>query len=189
MFCSYFKNKARHYLVLRFVLLLGLFAFTPLLFLNAQSMNANDVRRLYTAAIESAAKTEQLHQTLTALKPTEPLVLAYLGAVEALLAKHAWNPYNKVAWLNKAAKNFSSALKKSPNHAEIRYLRFSTEHYLPPFLGHNHLQEDLENICKHLDSAENVALGKDVSKAIAKFLLASNRCNGTQKAILKPYLD
>ncbi len=170
------------YLVLSFV-----FFYSTISEAAAQSMTPSAIRKLYSAAIESASKTDDLHEQLVQFKPANAFVLAYLGATEGLKAKHVWNPYTKVAWVNKAAKNLAAAIKADPIDVEIRYLRFSMEHNLPPFLGHNHLAEDLTSICKQISLAPNTELEPDLLRLIAKFAAESGRCSSQQLSILKPY--
>lgn len=135
----------------------------------------DELRRDYVAAVDEPERAEQHYQTLQSHRSSlTPLLLAFYAGFEALVAKHKWNPYDKLKLLNAATEKFEQAVEQASGHAEIRFLRFSVEHYLPDFLKkNNHLEEDRRVIFQQFDATlENT----ESRKAIARFMLESGRC-------------
>lgn len=66
---------------------------------------------------------------------TPDLDRAYQGALEVVEAKHALWPPAKLDHLKKAAPLLDSAVARSPDHPEIRYLRLMSCYYLPRIFG------------------------------------------------------
>ena len=148
------------------------------------------VRLAYSQAIESSTKTEEFAKILssqieesTNTKISENAILtAYRGALEALRAKHAWMPFNKLAYLDNSKKFFISAIEAAPNDIEIRFLRFSIQSNLPIFLMQSpNIQEDKEMIIKNLE--QNI-LDTRFVEVIALFVLKSGQCNGKETEFL-----
>jgi hypothetical protein len=148
----------------------------------AETKNIQQIRYKFTLAIESSEKTEELLKYLDKLKSNEPLVIAYKGGTEALMAKHSWNPYQKFAYLKKSGQTLQSAIEDAPKNAEIRFLRFSIQHFIPSFLGMSgELEEDKKVIIANI----NTTTSGEVKKAIIKFMIESGRCNAAELNLLK----
>lgn len=148
------------------------------------------VRLAYSKAIESSTKTEEFAKILlaeTTQSSTEniaenAIITAYKGALEALRAKHAWMPFNKLAYLDNAKKFFITAIEAAPNDIEIRFLRFSIQSNLPIFLMQSpNIQEDKEIIIKNLEQNN---LDTRFVEVIASFVLKSGQCNGKETEFL-----
>jgi hypothetical protein len=52
----------------------------------------NELRTQYGKAIENSKAADELLELLNQSSSSDPLINAYRGATEALIAKHAWNP-------------------------------------------------------------------------------------------------
>ncbi|WMJ71793.1 hypothetical protein RCC89_01205 [Cytophagaceae bacterium ABcell3] len=156
--------------------------------LGAQGTNLEVVRSNFYKAIEDEQVTKDLLASLDNVTEKEPALLAYKGAAEALMAKHVFNPYSKLKYLSRSKKTLETAVDISPQDAEIRFLRFSIEHFLPSFLGYsNNLEEDkkaiLENLGKHY------ARDRDLVKNVAEFMIQSERCTEEEVMAFKEYLN
>ena len=69
-------------------------------------------------------------------------MLAYKGAAEAIRARDA-SMFNKLTYVQQAARTFDQAVALDGKNPEIRFLRFSVESNLPAFLGlSKHVDED-----------------------------------------------
>ncbi|TAF43687.1 MAG: hypothetical protein EAZ51_06805 [Sphingobacteriales bacterium] len=147
------------------------------------------IRLDYIAAVNSSKKTNILYNELKAIAQPDALILAYLGSAEALRAKHAFNPINKLAYLKQGSITLAKAVETDPNNIEVRFLRFSLEHYVPSFLGYNkNLEADKAKIIQllqHKNKAETTASNHQITKNIIRFLLETKRCNLTETALLK----
>lgn len=144
------------------------------------------VRIAYSNAIESSTKTEEFAKILLAITTENvaenAILTAYKGALEALRAKHAWMPFNKLAYLDNSKKFFVAAIENAPNDIEIRFLRFSIQSNLPIFLMQSpNVQEDKEVIIKNL---EQNTLDIRFVEVIAAFVLKSGQCNDKESVFL-----
>jgi len=95
-----------------------------------------DLRNKFDKAIYSKSIAENLKETLqqkTNLTPTE---LGYLGATKMLLAKHYYNPFNKLQIFNEGKTDLENAIKKDKNNAELVFLRYSCAKNAPHFLNY-----------------------------------------------------
>lgn len=157
---------------------------------RAQEVRTLDnIRESYVAGVENETKLESLHEYLDRLKKKAPIHTAYLGACEGLLAKHHWNPYKKVAFLKQAGKTLQSAVEEAPQNIEIRFLRFSMQHYIPEFLGQSkELEKDRSAIVKYFNTPENKTLGEKTRQTIARFMIESKRCSAEEERLFKSTL-
>lgn len=146
------------------------------------------IRVEYYQSIDSESKTEKLLKDLKSVKNKSALLLAYQGASEALMAKHVWNPFKKMEWLNQSAETMRMAVSQHPNHPEIRFLRFSYEHYLPSFLNKSpHLEEDKHIIINSLKNKSSL-VDMELKKKMASFLIETKRCLPDEILFLETFL-
>jgi hypothetical protein len=135
------------------------------------------LRKQLLEALEKKNLTDSLYKVFSAAPNKSPLNTCYLGVIQALKAKHAWNPYFKVKYLNDADKTLQTAVNREPDNIEIRFMRFSIEHNVPGFLGYTkHLVADREEMIKQLDRKHYTTADHEVVVTIIKFLLESKRC-------------
>ena len=100
------------------------------------------LRRHYELAAADKTAGEKFYQLLADYKDHDALVLAYKAAAEAIRARDA-SMFNKLTYVQNAAKTFEQAVGLDPQNPEIRFLRFSVESNLPAFLGlSKHVDED-----------------------------------------------
>ncbi|UEG53868.1 hypothetical protein LLH06_02625 [Mucilaginibacter daejeonensis] len=147
------------------------------------------IRRQLLQALEKKTLTDSLYTVLTAEADKSPLTVAYIGAVQALKAKHAWNPYYKVKYLNDAEKTFKTAVSREPDNIEIRFMRFSIEHNVPGFLGYNkNLTADRDAMITQLNKKHYTSADPELVHTIIKFLIDSDRCTPAQVQKLRSQL-
>lgn len=149
------------------------------------------IRKDYIEAIKDADAADKLYKELKAIKNPSPLILAYLGSADAVRAKHSWNPVNKMAFLKQGCKTIDKAVELSPNQLEIRFLRFSLEHFLPPFLGYSkHLEIDKKKILELVQKSNVQALQVDenILKNMVNFMIDSKRCTDNEVSVLRKVL-
>ena len=100
------------------------------------------LRRHYEQAATGKPAGEEFYNLLRDYAGQDALVLAYKGASEAIKARDA-SMLTKLTYVQQAARTFDQAVGLDPRNAEIRFLRFSIESNLPPFLGlSKHVDED-----------------------------------------------
>ncbi len=121
-----------------------------ILFLLPLSLRAYDVsqaRRDFFLALKDKNQAELFCENLRAVKSQNALMLAYYGASQAIMAKHAWNPYSKLQYVRRGIKDLEKAVGMSAENLEVRFLRFSIEYYTPSFLNlSKHQDEDAKKI-------------------------------------------
>ncbi len=166
------------YMMLTFVMLI----------FSIASGSANDlpqIRKDYYAAINNEKAAEKLYLNLKSRNSSEPIILAYLGSAQAIRARHAFNPYNKVTYLKIGLKTLETAVKSSTQNLEIRFLRFSLEHYIPSFLGFSkHLETDRAKIIELVKQKKFGAMDKPLLLNLLSFMKETKRCSKQEIATL-----
>jgi len=77
----------------------------------------------------------------------EPVLLAYYGVLNALKAKHVFNPFSKISYLRSALRKLDEAAIDGASNLEVRFLRFSVLHNMPSFMGYRDtLREDTDAV-------------------------------------------
>ena len=162
-----------------------------LLFLP-QALFAYDIRKIrleYNAAVNDEKKADEFYSKLEKMRPLDPLLLAYFGSAEAVKAKHALNPYSKLAYLKSGSKTLNLSVSKSPDNLEIRFLRFTLEHYVPKFLGYSkHLPEDKKKIIDLIAKRQFGEVDSSLLKNIISFMKESRRCTKAELEVLNKAL-
>ncbi len=147
----------------------------------------DEIRKNYIKAVENQSITEEMLEELSAGEPQSALFLAYRGAFEGLMAKHVFNPYKKLSYLGKSNKTLEKAVSLKPKSVEIRFLRFSMQHYLPEFLGQSkELTVDRLAILQNINS--DAELPADAKTVVCRFLIDSKRCTAAEAESLKELL-
>lgn len=152
------------------------------------SNEISDIKKALIKAVESSKTTDSLYAKLQLKKGDNPMITAFIGLTEALMAKHAWNPYSKIKYVAMANNTMKEAVDASSQNMEIRFMRFSIQHYTPAFLGYSkNLEEDRKAIVNHF---RNKTLGNDPAliKSIAKFIIDSKRCTPAEVSVLKRFV-
>lgn len=100
------------------------------------------LRRHYEQAAASKEASDKFYDLLHKYNEPNALVLGYKAASEAIKARDA-SMLNKLTYIQQASRTFEQAMALDPSNAEVRFLRFSVESNLPPFLGlSKHVEED-----------------------------------------------
>jgi hypothetical protein len=126
-----------------------------------------DLRNQFDKAIYSKSIAENLKQTLQQKNSLTPTELGYLGATKMLLAKHYYNPFNKLEIFNQGKVDLENALKKDKNNAEIIFLRYSCAKNAPHFLNY---YQNLESDRIFLENAVTSITDNDLKNRIKVFL-------------------
>ena len=129
------------------------------------------LRRHYELAAADKVAGEKFYQLLADYKDRDALVLAYKGASEAIRARDA-SMFNKLTYVQDAAKTFEQAVSIDPQNPEIRFLRFSVESNLPAFLGlSKHVDEDKEMLLNAALSHPKSGLDAEAFRTVRDFLV------------------
>lgn len=159
---------------------------------NAGPILLDDFKNIKVAvhrAIESSAVTDSLYLALKSERAENPLIVAYMGTLEALKAKHSWNPYNKLRYVSLSQKTMKKAVDRDPNNLEIRFMRFTIQHYTPAFLGFSKdLEEDRKAIVRQFRNKKFGLADQALIKNMATFMIQSDRCLKEELIVLKKYM-
>jgi len=140
-------------------------------------------------AVESSKLTDSLYSKLIKSPNKTGLTTAYIGTLEALKAKHSWNPYNKIKYVKVSFKTMQTAVNMDKENLEIRFMRFSIQHYTPGFLGFSKdLDTDRKEIIKHYQNRNFGIADASLIKNVAKFMVESKRCTAEEVKVLKRYI-
>ena len=140
-------------------------------------------------AVENAKLTDSLFTKLNKVPNKTALVMGYLGTLEALKAKHSWNPYNKIKYVSQSLKTMQKAIDLDKENMEIRFMRFSIEFYTPSFLGlSKDLAQDKKEIIKHYQNGNFGLADAELVKNVAKFMIDSKKCSSAEVKILTKHL-
>ena len=92
------------------------------------------LRRHYEQAAADKAAGATFYGLLADYRAQDALVLGYKAAAQAIRARDA-SMFNKLAYVQEAARTFEQAVALAPANAEVRFLRFSVESNLPALPG------------------------------------------------------
>jgi hypothetical protein len=156
---------------------------------NTKAINMNDIQQLrkeFNLAIEDGKKANNLFDQLVKLKPANnTLQFAYLGATEALLAKHSYNPFSKLSYVNSALIKLNKAVELNNGNIEIRYMRFSVEANMPAYLGYSkHVDEDKKVLIQGLSTTPITVENCAMYLVFINGIINSNHCNKEEKILL-----
>jgi hypothetical protein len=173
---------------LRIIFLL-LFAASHITYAQLSTQEIAILKTNMVKAVEDSKLTDSLFARLNKLPDKTALILGYTGTLEALKAKHSWNPYNKIKYVNQSLKTLQKAIDMDKENLEIRFMRFSIEFYTPSFLGFSKdLAQDKKEIVKHYQN-ENFGLAdRELIKNVAKFMIESKKCSSAEVKILTKHL-
>jgi hypothetical protein len=145
---------------------------TSFLFQPDYTYKVPDLRQLYAKGAKDKATCEKLARHLNNYKGQDPVVLGFEAGVQGLLAKFAWSPYAKIKYLRTADELFEKVIKKHPRVAEVRFLRYSLEFFIPRYLNMSeHLDEDKKIFLESMFRYPNSDLDADIYQAMRNFLL------------------
>ncbi len=149
-------------------------------------VDVNFLRAEYYKCVSDADRTRILQDKLIALKSNRPLVIGFIGALEALKAKHAWNPYKKMDHLSKAVATLDKAIKADPGNIEIRFLRYTVEYFVPAFLGYSkHVNEDKQVIIANIQQRKFTSQDVFLVENIIKFFEERKECNPSELVLMR----
>lgn len=143
----------------------------PIFFVTSSPYHPANLRRHYELAAADKSAGEKFYKLLADYKDRDGLVLAYKGASEAIRARDA-SMFNKLTYVQDAAKTFEQAVSIDPRNPEIRFLRFSVESNLPAFLGlSKHVEEDKEMLLTAALAHPNSGFDAEAFRTVRDFLV------------------
>ncbi len=163
--------------------------------LNPDTSSINYLRNGFYAAVEDEEKIDLLEQHIISRYSEDyasynPLILAYYGGIQALKAKHAFNPVSKLSHLISGLNRLEEAVAKSPDNLEIRFMRFSILDHIPGFLGYTEERDaDKDKICGLLIYKDYSSTGYEIQRGMAEYMLESGRLNEDQVKLIQELIS
>ena len=138
------------------------------------------LRRHYEQAAADKVAGEKFYKLLADYQDRDALVLGYKAASEAIRARDA-SMFNKMTYVQDAARTFEQAVSLAPQNPEIRFLRFSVESNLPAFLGlSKHVEEDKEMLLKAAFGHPKSGLDAEAFRTVRSFLVVRGHVSDEQ---------
>jgi hypothetical protein len=155
--------------------------------IEAQSLSPNQVRLHYMQALKRRSALDSLHRVLSSIKSPTPFEESYLGICTGMQAQYAdgiWAKYRMAAlsksYLNRAVE------RDGGKDAELRFLRYTYEYYLPSYLlMSSHMTSDLNYVFAHINFLSDLP---EVKKTVLEFILSTHRCTPEQTRIAETIL-
>jgi hypothetical protein len=127
-----------------------------------------DFRNQYEKAINNKALAEKMVAALELKTNITPIERGYKGALKMILAKHYYNPLNKLNSFNAGKTELEKAIELLPNSPELIYLRYSCSVNSPSFLNYKkNVQADKAFLVKAIVTLKD----EDLKKRISEFLV------------------
>ncbi|GAB3204475.1 hypothetical protein ABID22_002565 [Pontibacter aydingkolensis] len=153
---------------------------------NTRNYTLKELRNEYLQASKDEEAARRFHKKMAAFNEKQPVKLAYKASSEAVMAKYGWNPYNKLKHVKTAAAIFEEAVAMDRSHPEIRFLRFTVEHYIPRYLNlSEHIKEDKKLIIEGLKKHPKSGLSTEMAQTIKDFMLSKDHCTEAEKQEIK----
>ena len=154
---------------------------------SAQSMSRNQLRAYYLRSLNSRSSLDTFNALLKAIQSRTPLEESYYGICQGMQAQYAEGMWSKLRLVNSSRGCLNKAVEQDSRDPELRFMRFTLEHYLPSFLGmSSHLNSDLTYI---LDHSEFVDDNADLKVKVLEFIVKTKRCSIAQVQVIKNKLS
>ena len=149
----------------------------------------DEIRRELVFEEFNKEQTISFYKRMSVLEEQDPVVLAYKGVSEALMAKVKWDPFSKLAHLADARDMIDDAIKMDHDNLEVRFLRFSLEYHVPQiFRISRNMEEDKGVILSNLRGLDGYYFEDDMVQFILNFLDESQLCTTDEVAFIQANL-
>lgn len=153
---------------------------------DSNSYKLTELRHKYLEASKDSEAGKAFNKLMSAYKGKDPVVVAYRAASEATMAKYVWNPYSKMKHLKTSAELFEKAVSMNSSDPEIRFLRFTVEHYVPRYLKMSeNIQSDKKIIIRSLETYPQSGISEEWARTMRDFMLTKDHCTEEEKKVLR----
>lgn len=137
--------------------------------------NALDqLRSEYLTALRDYLNAPKVYESFLKVEKPNGKILAYQGALEAIMTKTTWNLFKKMSYLNKSEASFNKAIEMAPYDIEIRYMRLAVQFEIPSYLGFSDdMEDDKEFILNNMNNLSAETIPPTLKKQIIDFM---HRC-------------
>jgi hypothetical protein len=155
------------------ILLLSLFfLLTGLLFQSESTYKVADLRHFLEKSAQDRASCERFVAHLESYRGKDPVVLGFGAAAQGIMAKHTWSPYAKLKYLRLSAEQFEKVMAAHPQVAEVRFLRYTVQFFIPRYLNlSDNLEEDKKVFLASMLAYPKSNLDAEAIQIMRRFLL------------------
>lgn len=153
--------------------------------LSAQNNRAElfSLRDDYVRALKNEDLVEEVYERFLEVEEPSAKILAYRGALEAIMTKTTWNFFKKLDYLKKSEKSFAEAVEKAPESIEVRFMRMAVQYEIPAYLGFSEdIPSDRDFIVKNIHRFNPVGLDDFTLNRIIEFMKKCNKFTDGQIA-------
>lgn len=146
----------------------------------------DELRLKYLKSSKEEGTAKAFYKQMNAYDGQDALIKGYQAASEAVMTKYVWNPYSKLKHLKTAAAMFEEAVKLNEKQPEVRFLRFTVEHYVPRYLNLSaHVEEDKKIVIASLLAYPESGLSEGLARIMRDFMLSKDHCTEAEKVLLR----
>jgi hypothetical protein len=114
------------------------------------------LRTEYLTALSDYLNAPKVYESFLKVENPNGKILAYQGALEAIMTKTTWNLFKKISYLRTSEESFQKAIKSAPNDIEIRFMRLAVQFEIPEYLGFSEdMQLDKQFILENMKSLQS----------------------------------
>lgn len=148
-----------------------------------QPSEIKSLRDDYVLALKDVDLVEEVYERFLKVEEPSAKILAYRGALEAIMTKTTWNFFKKLDYLKKSEKSFAEAVKKDPESVEVRFMRMAVQYEIPSYLGFsNDIPKDRDFIVANIHRFDPQGLDDFTLNRIIAFMKKCNRFTESQIA-------
>ena len=159
-----------------------LIAFISVLSLSTSSIDLDAIRNAYKEASHNKNKVTEFNDLLLSVtKDDDAVLVAYKGAAIALKARYSKVIKDKKAFFIEGVTYLESAIEKSPDLIEPRFVRIGIQENTPKFLKYkDNIEEDKLLIISQFSSIKSSTL----KKHIRDYILQSKLFTDEEKSVI-----
>lgn len=156
---------------------------------KAQNHNINELRENYMDALHNYEHAPEVYNRFESIKNPSAQVLAYKGALEAIMTKTTWNVFKKLGYLRKSEESFNEAIRKDPKSVEIRYMRMAVQYEIPEYLGFSEdMDSDQQFIKQNIHQFNPAGFPTSILEEILGFMVKCGRFTSNEIEVFKGIL-
>lgn len=179
----------KNFFLVSFILLYSLLLI-PTLYASDSPFSISNLRDLYPKASAKEEVGRKFYDKMATYKGTNPVVLGYQAVSEAVMAKFAWSPYQKLRHIRNSGKIFQQALASDPRNPEVRFLRYTVEYSVPRYLKMSeNLAQDRDIVVDHLLRYPNSKVDPEGFRLMSAFMMKENHLSASEKAEISRKLE
>lgn len=174
---------------MRFVLIIMLFLSQEFLF--SQELSVNQIRMEFSRLSMDSCSDNGLYNRLIQTRYTANMVkLAYVGGMEAMMARCFINPLKKMAYFNAGKEKIENAIAADQENLDARFVRYQIQTNAPKILGyHENIEEDTEIIINRTLLNLQKGISVNFSRQILELFCNSPDISPKEKEMLQKKLN